>query len=328
MPPLIDQVPIINPETRYWFIRANNGEYYDVFKRERFVGIGWNYVMQSEIQNPKLESAIKERIFKTENNLRKDKDLGPLTKSSVTTIYNKLRLFDSMKQGDVVVTPSFNSNSFLIGTIRKATKEDLLNTKFDTNLKEPQCAHSKRKYVEWKAERSFAEIPPAMHILRRSQHAISQINPSLHEYLQCILHPLYRMNNYTYFTLKITASGEVLLTDLLGLLEDVRNKTQEANETYNLGEDVSSQTIKISVHSNGYAYFKQFGTALVGGALLMSGCESPIYSKTPNLSKESVEEARELNVKGDSIYDHMISLVVDTTYAKEIENIESGKSVK
>lgn len=90
-------IKVINPSTRYHFIRTKNGKYYNEFREKGYIAIGWNSVTPALLKMENDDPARRQ--------IAVDKDTGepspdPLSRSGkqrITRIYNTLTDFINMK---------------------------------------------------------------------------------------------------------------------------------------------------------------------------------------------------------------------------------------
>lgn len=61
MAALLD-LPEINSNRSYWFVRTNSGEYYNFFKSHSLIAVGWNYLSTDDIKEYKKSDSGKDKI--------------------------------------------------------------------------------------------------------------------------------------------------------------------------------------------------------------------------------------------------------------------------
>src|SRR5690606_34959765 len=127
-------------------------------------GIGWNEISLSDLRSRTVFD-VKERIAQTQGidrNLKKGK-------SEITSIYNKLKKFDSLKKGDVVVIPSANSTRLAFGQIEDdRAYPDIENVS--------TCPYHKRRRVKWLQVKHLSDLDPFFYEMKSNRHSISDIN--------------------------------------------------------------------------------------------------------------------------------------------------------
>lgn len=264
----------VNPSTRYWLVRSNNGEYYNAFHSGGYIAIGWNHIAPESILDLKLNQVTKSKIEEKENEERRrvaqenHLPYKPVTKSQVNTIYKKLRSFLLLSAGDIIIVPSHRSDKYLIGSI--------VDNTIYTDQADRSCPYYKRRKVEWLAEKSFYQIPPSVRKIKNVQHTISEIDENLHEAIQSLIRPLFVFNGSTNFRIDFKTNDPIKTKDLIELLESLQRLSEFANDHFQLHEDVTSQTIQLSLQSEGFAKLKQAGKALGLAAMMLTvhACET------------------------------------------------------
>lgn len=130
---ILSQVDKVKSDSNYWFVRTDYGRYFNEFFENRYIAIGWDFLSLFELQN-RDEEYVRAKIIKEE---KIDNSIGG--KKKVSTIYNKIGTFLSLKKDDVVIIPSKNSDELAFGRI---VDEHAFE---DGNAKE----FRKRRKVEW-----------------------------------------------------------------------------------------------------------------------------------------------------------------------------------
>jgi len=103
----IFNIPEININTNYWFVRTESGKFFKDFYFSKYISIGWDELSDSEQIKSLSFDVLKEQI----KNIYKN-DIRPGQTA------NQIRrfMFD-MKKGDIVLIPSINSDLIAFGEI-------------------------------------------------------------------------------------------------------------------------------------------------------------------------------------------------------------------
>jgi len=290
---------VVDEKVSYWLVRSNNGQYYDAFYKGGFIAIGWNHIDPGALLDIKQAVSTKtiieakaneeKEVFARENNAK----FKPVTKAQVGAIYRQLRNFISLKAGDIVMVPSQSSNRYLIGTI--------LDDKIYTDQVDQSCPYFKRRKVSWADDKPVYELPANLRQLKNIQHTISEIDSNLHEAIQSLVNPLFVMKGSTNFRLELKHDGEIKVVDLIGLLDSLQKLSEYVNIEYGLNENVSLQTIQLSLQSPGFAKFKQTGVALGIATLLI--VQSACTTTTDINSLPSTTDLQEIQVSKRDLID-------------------------
>ena len=100
-------IPRVNPERNYWFLRTQGGQYYHDFLIGEFIAIGWDKFVDISHITEYPEQYIIEHISAL---YPKERRPGH--------VYNQImRFVREMKVGDVVIIPSHKSQMLSIGIV-------------------------------------------------------------------------------------------------------------------------------------------------------------------------------------------------------------------
>src|SRR5690554_4990417 len=135
----IDKIP---ENKKYWLIRTEGGEYFDSFTSFGYIGIGYNEIPYSKINDLKKTSAnnddLKDKLKIHIENIYPDKVPGFVAGQLTRFIYE-------IKKGDVVIVPSEGSSYISIGEVTDNALMDI-NDSIINRTKNP---YYKRKKVKW-----------------------------------------------------------------------------------------------------------------------------------------------------------------------------------
>jgi predicted Mrr-cat superfamily restriction endonuclease len=276
---LLRHVTNIDVNKGYWFVRTDTGQYFENYRLNNFIGIGWNYITKQDIDND-LDNghAIKLKIAREE-----ELDLSTTQgRRKATSIYNKLKNFKELRHGDLIIIPSENSNQLAFGTI----SDDNLYNDFDN-----QCEHIKRRRVDWHKVSNFRELDPIFYAIVKSRHAISNIK-HYESYIDKVISHLFIKDNYYHYVIDIITREDINLDSLINLITSINALSERINNEFDLnGND--DKAIKLNLQSPGKIEFKFLnGKSLVLLALLLS----PNYShEIQNNNDLSTQEKVKLN---------------------------------
>lgn len=157
---ILSRVDNVKPESNYWFVRTDYGKYFEEFVENRYIAIGWDFLSLYELEN-KNEEYIRAKIIKEE-----EIDVSTFGgKVKVSTIYNKIKTFISLKKDDVVIIPSKNSDELAFGRIIDERAYE------NGNVKE----FRKQRKVEWFVRKCMRDLNPIFFKVKSNQHTISNI---------------------------------------------------------------------------------------------------------------------------------------------------------
>ncbi len=245
-------VDIFSNERNYWFIRTQDGTYYDDFINDSYVGIEWNkisdlnYIINTAVEDLKVDVAA--------NYPKVDKP---------GSVVSKLKKFVcDIKKGDIVLIPSKSSEWISIGEFieDKAYIEDYddsqafqeaLDSLDDGDTLTSMEIMKKRRRVKWLKSVKKSEIDPYLYSIVYNHSAISEANKySL--YIDRTLSQFYIKGGECYLTLKVNKKSNIPYRDMTNFLY-YNNKVIE-----NIGkligfseEELDTLIVKINVQSKG-----------------------------------------------------------------------------
>lgn len=237
---LINLIPTIPVDQKYWFIRTNAGEYYDDFVNEGFVGIGWNKVQLSHLDiSVPLGDIVKEKY-------------PDATKANY--VANQIKIFSQeIKKGDIVMVPSTKSKYIHFGVIDDdaAFEEDLPieledienHPELEFNY-EGACPYRKRRKVNWISVKRREKLDPQLYRLIYSQGTISNAK-DYSEFIDRTLFDFYIKGEKCHMILHVEKQGNIKGNKLVQFMGDILDIAEENNDTE---EEVD---LKVSVQSPG-----------------------------------------------------------------------------
>ena len=300
---IVEKVDKVDSEKNYWFVRTDNGEFFQHYYEKNIIAIGWDYITVEDLQQVTPGAfGLKQKIAQHEN---LDIVKNSTDKSKATTIANKLLAFYKLKKGDVVVIPSENSSILAFGIVA--------DNKTFTYYDDPNCPFAKRRRIRWIDKRHIEELDNIFYQVKINRHSISSIK-NFESYIDKVLNTLFIKNGYSHFVLDIKTQDDVNFNSLLDLVNNVRELTEKLNEQFNLGEDLDKNSIKLNLQSPGKIEFKFLdGKSLILLAFLLGPLTA--NDNLENVSKEEVDkliEFKEINRESiEEIEDAFEELKID-----------------
>lgn len=198
-------IPEIDIDRNYWFIRSNSGEYWGDFKNFSFVAIGHNNYTYEQIieaeKNGKIEL------------LRKQIETDEETKRPGLTINQIKNFYEKIQEGDVVVTPSKESQYISFGII---TSEAYDIRNLDTkNLDD--CEFYKRRNVKWIIDVPSEKLEPNLYKMVYSHQAIFDAN-EYSDFIDRTMYPLFKKGDSTHLKIEVTTKKKIQSRELSALL--------------------------------------------------------------------------------------------------------------
>jgi len=275
---LLESVKIIDSETGYWFVRTDSGDNFESFRQNNFIGIGWNYITNRDLNNDSADGrVIKEKIASNEGL----DALSPTDRRKITGIYNKIKRFKDFRIGDIIVMPNEGSSFLGFGTIEEESiYEELIDS---------DCNYIKRRKVKWHKFLNFSELDPIFYAIVQSRHAISDIK-HYESYIDKTIENLFIKNESYHFVIDIEKKEDINIESLLKLIDSVNKITESIDNQFGFETIQSDRSIKLNLQSPGKIEFIfKGGKALVLLAFLLSSNYAANIQAPNNLSREEIQ---------------------------------------
>lgn len=241
------QLPSVNSDRNYWFVRTDGGQYYDDFVKKGMIAIGWDEITKTDIE----DATKSERL----GILDRDASIGILgnvikkrDKKNNRANYAASQILSfskNIKTNDIVLIPSYNSSKITFGQVLES---EIINVKVSiTENDYTTCPWVKRKKVKWQETLTRDELDPNLYKLMYTHHAITEAK-YYGEYIDRVINSFYIKDNKAHFLLSVTSTNEIdakefflMGADSLELLEEFciyanieRNKADVINVKVNL----------------------------------------------------------------------------------------------
>lgn len=300
---LIQKVDTIDSGKGYWFVRTDDGKYYQNFYENNFIAIGWNYITIEQLRNADPTGFdIRQKIAQHEN---LDIVNNAVDKGKATTIYNKLLAFKNLKRGDVIIIPSDGSKRLAFGIIADDT--------LYPNIDDPSCDFFKRRRVRWVTNKDIDELDNIFYQVKINRHTISSVK-NFESHIDKVMKTLFIKNGASHFVLDIKTQEEINFDILLELMNNIKFLTRELNQEFNLGENLNENSIKLNLQSPGKIELKFINSKSL---ILLATLLGPLtvgneIEDVNNNEVNQLEEFREVHQESiDSIETAMDELEID-----------------
>jgi restriction system protein len=283
----------------YWFIRTSKGKNFEAFTTGGFIGIGWNYITAQDLRD-RTEAEIRTKIALNERNNRGELYDSASTKgkSKITQIYNKIRKFEALKEGDLVVIPSRNSEYLSFGFIS--------DTEIYNDFADLDCDFFKRRRISWIITKGLFELDPIFYKIIFSMHAISSLN-GYASYIDKVVSHIFVKGDRSHLVMDIRKQEDINMDALMGLMASMKDLTSEINTEFQLGEDLSNSSVKLNVQSPGAIEFiyNHGRTILIASILLATpivvSCSHGQHATTATQEQKTNERDGNLQNISDTI---------------------------
>ena len=232
-------IPIINDNRQTWFIRTESGSYYDDFRLNEFVAIGWDNIPAAMVQdNKKTEADLRDEIV----SYYPDSKRPGLIYGQLDSFYNKMR------KGDWIVIPSEGTKKITIGVLEDVVKpEEEFSRKVTENIK--ICPYSHIRRAKWRAEISSSYDIYLNKSLRAQQTIsnISDIAPLVFRHL----YPAYITDEDVHVTFQKTTDSALSAKGNMELISSIIGIADEVADLYGVNKFDDDIKLKTAVGSPG-----------------------------------------------------------------------------
>ncbi|RZJ76308.1 MAG: hypothetical protein EOO45_02710 [Flavobacterium sp.] len=286
-------------DKNYWFIRTSKGKNFDAFTRGGFIGIGWNYITAQDLRE-RTEAEIRLKIARHERDIRGElyDPASTRGKTKITAVYNKIRKFEALREGDLIVIPSRNSEYLAFGYI---SDSEIYN-----DFEDQDCDFNKRRRVSWIVTKGLWELDPIFYKIIFSMHAVSSLN-GYASYIDKVVSHVFVKGDRSHLVMDVRTQDDINMDALTGLMASLKELTFEINNEFHLGEDLSNTSVKLNVQSPGAIEFiYNHGRSLLIGAILIAApivvsCSHGQAAQTATQPEKDAERAENIQVISDTI---------------------------
>lgn len=258
------EIPVIKENIKFWMIRSKRGYFYDEFKDNDYVAIGWNCIdsMFDFDDNKEIKKYVEES--------------HPFVKQATRAINKCKKFIFEIKVNDIILIPNKGTKEILIALAgeyyedktKSIIEENEVTKKIDVeegNLPfEVKCPYMKRrKIIPIRIVRT-SKINPHLHKTLRNCNSLDDIN----EHAEIILGLIYNTFQYKdniHISLEINHKGNIGLSDISGMLYGTNIYLKEINNKNNLKAKVnvcSEGSIDILIQ-NAVEILEQYGPGAI-----------------------------------------------------------------
>lgn len=247
-------IPEIDQKRRYWIVRSNGGMYYEDFVVNGFVAIGYNQldadILHEYDGSYQADLTLKEHVSR----------LFP-REPRPGTIVSIIRSFVSeMHSGDIILTPSVNSDYISFGQI---TSDDIiyetiehLDYAADQNSEITICEYLNRRKVEWLRTIPRDRVDIKLSRAFFAHNAVANID-KYGAVIDRALLPFFLKGNEIHFKFDIRTNKRISARTHLTLLSSCFSLIEEFNEfsDNSIRCNFDDIQLKIQAESPGLAEF-------------------------------------------------------------------------
>lgn len=320
-------IPVIDEERNYWFIRTEGGEYFDSFYFDSFIGIEWNEISNlDEIKNNDIDY-LKGRVYAEYPNEKKPGYIAKQIKKFVCDIH----------KGDIVLIPNKNSEKIAFGEIidedAYTYEENNEGMFFLLDDEDNVEILKKRRNVRWFKVLNRDQLDPYLYKIIYSHSAIVDASP-YEKFIDRTLHKIYIKGDKASVSMNVTTKEGISAIDISSYVYNTVSLIDLYNSFDNtISYNKNSIEAKINVQSPGIVEFvgpiagiaciALVTVAILGGETSFFG----IHLKTDGLSKNILEWVKMFKNSKSNISDEIKSssnnLKLKAEYEKDINQINN-----
>lgn len=339
---LLENVPEIAAEARYWFVRTDGGELYNAFTASGSIAIGYRSVSAEFVRSLELTEDSLDLTYASREKLKNEiKKHYPTVKKTDVKNYDRSGLAASqllafcslMKKGDVVIIPSVNTDRLSFGFVA----DDEPYTEELTYAGESFHEYIKRRKVRWVRGLTKPEINPNLFKLFLNHQAIVEATPYA-EWIDALLYEFFSKGEEYHFVLKVRTGESIPAQDLFRACLDLFGLAEKFARTQGVELDTTDIKTRINLNSPGdVEFWKKSATAALlisvmtiainGGGLTVQRIGLDL--KTPGLLTKVTEflDAKENRAEREAIRAKLEKLKIETP-AQVIDLLKAADAAK
>lgn len=240
----ISNIPIIDDDTNYWFIRTNGGENFENFYFGNYVAIGWDKLNNIDFLKEGNHTLLKQHVEQFYPNESKPGNIA----SQI------LRFAFEMKIGDYVMIPGANCDRIAFGIITSDVflYEPTSDEIFDAAINDTEWDYLKRRNVEWISDYPFErrELDPMLIPIIYSYGTIVDANPYA-TFINRTLYSQYFYKDEFHVIFDITKPQNISVIDFNEFINNIIESLNLYSDISKFDIDPHDLSIKASFNSPG-----------------------------------------------------------------------------
>lgn len=254
-------IPVIPQTKNYWLVRTQGGRYYKEYKKNNFIGIGWEDISIEDITDLTHNELT--------NKVRKHYPEKPGSGRTAAQLRTFVR---DIKKGDTVVITGPASNTFSIGEVLEDEPyfEEIPEEALEEGSK--LCPFSKRKGVRWLKELHKWEMEMKFFkLLQHAQNTISDANEYA-DLIESLIHDFFIRGEKAHISLRVTKEGKIPMPSFFLMGKEILDLAYEFNQySPDIKIDVDSIDTQVNVNSPGKIKFTGVAMTITVIGLLFVG---------------------------------------------------------
>lgn len=342
----IFNIPVVSESQQVWFLRTSGGDYYDDFRYNNYVAIGWDKIPSewidkrtsvsktddinvtnsiSIVDETRPLSALSEKEFKNRVSYLYPEEKRPgLVYGQLNSFYNVMRV------GDWIVIPSKSTQDLTIGILGDIVYGDIEARKIVIEKDYAICGYTHKRSVIWKKE-----FPSSYDIYLqkslRAQQTISNITEISYLVFRH-LYPVYVVGNEVRVTFQKTTEEELNVLNDIDLITSIIDIAEQIASLYKVESFAKDFSMKTAVGSPGIIELiipiLNSSAPMVWGVIILRlllgkyDSEKGIYTGLNtifNMVNKHLNDKKERSLKDAEIREMDANTLVKTAEAEKIQ---------
>lgn len=237
-------IPIINDDTNYWFVRTNSGTKFEDFYFKNYIAIAWDRLNDLEFIKEGHNDLLKQQV----------EQAYPQETKPGSIASQIMRFVNEMKIGDYVMIPGTNCDRIAFGQITSDIYlyEPTFEERFDLLSSGEEVGFLKRRNVKWLADYPFErnELDPMLIPIIYSYGTIINANP-YSTFINRTLYSQYYHKGMLHSIIDVNKRTNISLVDFNNLINGVFSTLHYYSDISGFEVDESELSIKATINSPG-----------------------------------------------------------------------------
>ncbi|RKN79794.1 hypothetical protein [Ulvibacterium marinum] len=251
---IINKLPRVRENRKYWLVRADGGKYYDSFLRGDFIAIGYNRISLKDIEKGKTKDETGVQILKEKIKQVYDE----VEKRPGHTAKQLLKFTYEIKKNDIVLIPSENSEEIAFVEVKQTPVFTDLNDKYD-------CPYIKRKKISYLKTVPRDVLDPNLYKLMFSHHTITSAE-DYSSHIDKIVNTFFIKADEAHIVLKVEATEDVKARSVFEVGSLTLDLFDEFCKEEGLDYNSDEFEVKLAIQSPGFIELAGYA---VGGILII-----------------------------------------------------------
>ena len=232
---ILDKLPKLKPNRRYWFVRTDGGALYEQFLDGGNIGIGWDKVTLEDISKSNTGDNTGIQILKEIVKRKYDEEQRP-----GYAVSQLIKFAYQIKKNDIVLIPSQSSQEISFGEVTETPASNDLNADY----------FIKRKSVKWLTSVSRTSLDPNLFRLMFSHHTISEAD-FYAEHIDKEINSFFIKGDRAHLVLGVQSKNDIKARELFEMGTLSLDILDEFTKEEKLAFDTDEINVKLNVQSPG-----------------------------------------------------------------------------